>query len=254
MISGPDCFAAWAPEGVVWSEWAKPVVFAHAPVLLTEPALIIPELTLPNLPRPWDQSAIVVDLPGAQSVLVGLALAQRGYRPVPLYNGTSGPAPVVPVDGIEPALGAGADVLKRCTIAPDARPVFLLDSDRSTPIGAGEAGRYDNRWIVLPQDAPSGTFLLSQGVREITLITQRLGVPQPDLTHVLLRWKEAGLRLRAVSLETGAVDENLSLTAPERFRRIWYGAIALFGLRRNNVGGFGSTVPEQTSRPGGFYG
>lgn len=253
MISGPDCFAIWAPEGVVWSEWAKPVVFAHAPVLMTEPALVVPELTVPNLPRPWDQSAIVVDLPGVQSVLVGLALAERGYRPVPLYNGTSGPAAIVPVDAIEHALGAGADVLKRCTIAPDAKPAFLLDSERNTPIGGGEAGRYDNRWIVLPQDAPSGTFLLSQGVREITLITERLGTPLPDLTHVLLRWKEAGLRLRVVSLETGGVDDNLALAAPESFRRLWYGAIALLGLRRNNVGGFGSTVPEQTQGRG-FYG
>lgn len=253
MISGPDCFAIWAPEGVVWSEWAKPVVFAHAPVLLTEPPLVVPDLTLPNLPRPWDRSALVVDLPGAQSVLVGLALAEQGYRPVPLYNGTSGPAPVVPVDAIEHALGAGADVLKRCTITPDAKPVFLLDSERSTTLGAGLPGRYDNRWIILPQDAPSGTFLLSQGVHEITLIQQRPGPPQPDLTHVLLRWKQAGLRLRAVSFETGHVEEDLSLAVPQGFRRLWYGAIALLGLRRNNVGGFGSVVPEQT-QGSGFYG
>ena len=254
MISGPDCFAVWAPEGVVWSEWAKPVVFAHAPALLTDPPLVIPELTLPNLPRPWDQSAIVVDLPGAQSVLVGLALAERGYRPVPLFNGTSGPAPVIPVEGIEHALGAGAGVLKRCTIAPDAKPAFLLDAERTTSTGAGLPGRYDNRWVILPQDAPSGTFLLSQGVREITLIQLRLGPPQPDLAHVLLRWKGAGLRLRSVSLETGGVDEDLSFSVPQGFRRLWYGAIALFGLRRNNVGGFGSTVPEQTQHRGGFYG
>jgi hypothetical protein len=35
--------------------------------------------------------------------------------------------------------------------------------------------------------------------------------------------------------------------------RAWYVAIALFGLRRSNVGGFGAMIPEQTSR-GGFYG
>jgi len=253
MISGPDCFAIWAPDGVVWSECAKPVVFAHAPALLTDPALVVPELTLSGLPRPWDQSAIVVDLPGAQSVLVGLALAERGYRPVPLYNGTSGPAPVVPVEAIEHALGAGARVLQQCAIAPDARPAFLLDSDRSLTLGAGVPGRYDNRWVVLPQDAPSGTFLLSQGVREITLIQQRRGTPEPDLAHLLLRWQEAGLRLRSISLETGTVEEDLSLAVPQGFRRLWYGAVALMGLRRNNVGGFGSVVPVQT-QSSGFYG
>jgi hypothetical protein len=253
MISGPDCFATWAPDGVVWSEWAKPVVFAHAPVLMTEPALVIPEYKLPELPRPWDQSAIVVDLPGADAVLFGLMLAQRGYRPVPLFNGTSGPAAVVSVEGIEHALGAGADVLKRCTIAPDAKPAFLLDSERTMSIGSGLPGRYDNRWVILPQDAPSGTFLLSQGVHQITLIQRQLGPPQPDLAHVLLRWREAGLRLRSISVETGAVDEELSFAVPQGFRRLWYGAIALLGLRRNNVGGFGSQVPEQT-QGSGFYG
>lgn len=253
MISGPDCFAVWAPEGVVWSEWAKPVVFAHAPVLMTEPPLVLPDLTLPNLPRPWDNAAVLVDLPGARSAVVGLALAERGYRPVPLYNGTSGPMPVVPVDGIEHALGAGADVLKRCTITPDARPAFLLDSARSASAGSGVPGRYDNRWVILPQDVPSGTFLLSRGIGEVMLIQERSVTPAPDLTHVLLRWQRAGVRIRSISLETGAVEDDLALAVPQSFRRLWYGAIALMGLRRNNTGGFGSTVPEQTQRSG-FYG
>jgi hypothetical protein len=34
---------------------------------------------------------------------------------------------------------------------------------------------------------------------------------------------------------------------------LWNVAVALFGLRRSNVGGFGAMVPEQTSR-GGVYG
>jgi len=253
MVSGPDCFAVWAPEGSVWSEWAKPVVFANASVLPTEPPAVVPDLSLPNLPRPWDPCALVVDLPGAHSALVGLALAERGFRPVPLYNGTSGPSPIVQVEAIERVLGAGAEVLTRCQIPADARPAFLLDSERNTPIGTGVPGRYDNRWVVLPQDAPSGTFLLSRGIREVLIIQQRPGAPQADLTHVLLRWKQAGLRLRAISLETGAVDEDLSLAVPQGFRRLWYGAIALLGLRRNNAGGFGSLVPEQTQRSG-FYG
>lgn len=253
MISAQDCFAWWAPDNVFWSQWAKPVVFASAPALFDDPEPPLPVLDFPGLPRTFDPTAIVVDLPGAQAVLVGLALAERGFRPVPLFNGTSGPNPVVAVEPIERALGSGASVLRRVTIAPDARPAFLLDADRGSVIGAAEPGRYDNRWIVLPQDVPSGTALLAHGIKDVMVIQARATVPDQDLTYVLLRWREAGIRIRGLSLETGAVDDALALAVPSSMRRLWYGAIALMGLRRSNAGGFGSLVPEQT-RSSGFYG
>ena len=253
MISAQDCFALWAPDGVFWSQWAKPVVFASAPALFDDPEPPLPVLDYQGLPRTFDPAALVVDLPGPQSVLVGLALAERGFRPVPLFNGTSGPNPVVAVEPIEHALGSGASVLRRLTIAPDARPAFLLDADRGNVIGAAEPGRYDNRWVVLPQDVPSGTALLAHGIKDVMLIQARATTPDQDLTYVLLRWRETGLRIRGLSLETGAVDDALSLAVPSGMRRLWYGAIALMGLRRNNAGGFGSLVPEQT-RSSGFYG
>lgn len=253
MISGQECFAVWAPDNVFWSQWAKPVVFASAPALPTDPEPVLPVLDHPALPRTFDPAAVVVDLPGPQAVLVGLALAERGFQPVPLFNGTSGPNPVVAVEPIERALGTGTNVLRRLTIAPDARPAFLLDSDRHNQRGGAEPGRYDNRWIVLPQDFPSGATLAAHGIKEVTVIRARAAVPDQDLTYVLLRWQEAGLRLRAIALETGAVQEPLSLVVPSHVRRLWYGAIALIGLRRSSVGGFGAIVPQQT-RSSGFYG
>lgn len=253
MISGQDSFAVWAPDNVFWAQWAKPVVFASAPALATEPEPPLPVLDHPALPRTFDPAAVVVDLPGELSVRVGLALAERGFRPVPLFNGTSGPNPVVAVEPIERALGAGTEVLRRLTIAPDARPAFLLDADRGNPVGGGEPGRYDNRWIVLPQDFPSATTLAAHGIREVTVIRARAPVPDQDLTYVLMRWQEAGLRLRGIALETGATEDPLSLTVPASMRRLWYGVIALMGLRRSSVGGFGAIVPQQT-RSSGFYG
>jgi len=253
MISGHDCFAVWAPETSFWSQWAKPVLFASVPMLSTDPVSPAALETVVGLPQPWDQSAVLVDLPGELAVRFGLALAVYGFRPVPLFNGTAGPNPVVPVDGIQHALGGGVEVLRRTTIAPDARPVFLVDADRGRPIGAEEPGRYDNRWVVLPQDFPSATLLLSHGIKDVTLVRQRSLIPDQDLTHVLLRWKQGGVRLRAIGLETGEVNEDLSLAVPSGFRSLWYGAIALMGLRRNNAGGFGSLVPEETRRSG-FYG
>jgi hypothetical protein len=45
----------------------------------------------------------------------------------------------------------------------------------------------------------------------------------------------------------------VTVPKPSSFKLAWYAAIALLGLRRSNVGGFGSMVPENTSRSG-FYG
>ncbi len=253
MISGEEAFAVWAPDSIFWSQWAKPVVFANAPALPSDPEPGLPGLNADVLPGSFDPTAVVVDLPGDQSVLVGLVLAQRGLRPVPLFNGTSGPNEVVQVEPIEIALGTGTSVLRNCTLAADARPAFLLDANRGNVSGAAQPGRYDNRWVVLPQDFPSGSALAAHGLKDVLLIRQRDRVPDQDLTHVLLRWQESGLRLRSVCLETGEVTDPLSLSMPSHFRKLWYGAIALLGLRRNSVGGFGSTVPEQT-RSSGFYG
>jgi len=253
MISGEDCFTAWAPEGDFWSRWAKPVVFASAGSFVDEP-VSVPALDDLPVPGSFDPSAIVVDLPGGESVQMGLALAARGYRPVPLFNGTWGPNAVVPVDLIARALGGGVAILTRHPPPADARPAFLIDASRGDARGSAEPGRYDNRWIVLPQDFPSAATLLSRGITSVTLIRRSNPVPDQDLAIVLKRWQDGGLRIRSVTTETKEAHETVSLAIPTRVRWLWYGALALMGLRRSNVGGFGAQIPEQTSRGSGFYG
>src|SRR5947209_18025924 len=79
-----ELFDAWAPAGASWSDWAKPVLFAHWPRPL--PAVAdVPPPDLSWVPPAADRVALVVDLPGAASVHLGLALAAAGYRPVPLF-------------------------------------------------------------------------------------------------------------------------------------------------------------------------
>jgi hypothetical protein len=68
---------------------------------------------------------------------------------------------------------------------------------------------------------------------------------------VLRRWQESGIRLSVLDLDAARGPEPLDVPRPSAFRAAWYGLIALFGLRRSNVGGFGGTVPEQTGG-GGF--
>ena len=122
-MSGEESFAVWAPDGVLWSEWAKPVAFVQSgEIALPEQ---IEDDRLPVLPLALDSnSAVIVDLPGADAVYAGLALAERGFRPVPLFNGTSGPSPVIDVLPVVRALGGGVQRLKRRRSMPTHRRHF----------------------------------------------------------------------------------------------------------------------------------
>jgi hypothetical protein len=247
-MTSEDAFEMWAPDGVLWSEWAKPIAFVQRGNSLT--ARPISNDILPRLPLALDsRSVVIADLPGAVAVHAGLSLAERGFRPVPLFNGTMGPSALIDVEPIVEALHAGAERVRDRRIAGDAVPAFLLDSRRRA--GTPRPGAYDNRWVVLPQDFPSGTLLRSKGIQRATLIQQdRLDVPK-DLAHVLRRWQEHGIRLQTIELATGG-RADVTVPRPSWFRFAWYAAITVLGLRRSNVGGFGGTIPEQTS--GGYYG
>ena len=240
-------FAAWTPSGVSWSEWAKPVAFVNvheASVAAQSPLAL-------QLPLAIDSSSVVVvDLPGAEAVQAGLLLAERGFCPVPLFNGTSGPAAAVDVQPIARALLAGAETMKSRSIAPGAPPAFLLDSRRRGEGVTLQPRVYDNRWVTLPQDFPSGALLASRGFRAATLLQRGDAPVQPDLAHVLRRWQDHGISLRKIDIATGRVTDNVAIPRPSGFRLAWYAMVALLGLRRSNVGGFGSAIPEQTSSGG----
>jgi hypothetical protein len=250
-LTNEECYEIWAPDNGLWSPWAKPVLFTEAP-----PARRIEASPASGAPGPsWlpdarRDLAVVVDLPGAESVLTGLALARRGFRPVPLYNGNAGygMVPTVPVDDIAHLLFERADLLREQRLAPEAPPAFLLDANRDR--GAPIPGVFDNRWVVLPQDFPSATFLLANGIREVLILQHNALEPDTDLAHVLLRWQRAGVHMRVAAALAGGGPVELVVHPPSLFRRAWYGAIALLGLRRSNVGGFGAHVPKQTSWSG----
>ncbi|HJZ76971.1 MAG TPA: hypothetical protein VKE51_34810, partial [Vicinamibacterales bacterium] len=238
-MAAENVFAAWTRPDVIWSDWAKPVAFV-APALGAAAAGgdLPPAPALAMSPDPT--AAVIVDLPGPESVSTGVLLAERGFCPVPLFNGTSGPSSVIDVDGISGALVAGAERLRHLQMSSAAPPAFLLDARRLESTGIAP-GKYDNRWIALPQDFPSGALLASRGIRSAALVRREgLSIPT-DLAHVLARWAEHGIRLRVIDVATGQVADEVQVPKPSRFKLAWYAAIALMGLRRNNVGGFGAT-------------
>jgi hypothetical protein len=250
-------FEHWAPAGAPWATWAKPVLFAKMPAILTpvwdahpsRPALFDVSWS----PAAAQRVAIVVDLPGAQSVNAGLALAQRGYRPVPLFNCVPGPLAAWPMVAIEAvpimeALWRGATYLDQLNLVYEAPPAFLLDSNRRAK-SAPPPGGFDNRWVVLPQDFPSVTFLLSQNVRSALLVQDQPGQPREDLAHVLRRWQDGGVAIESIAVAPGAHPHPMALRVnkPPMFRSIFYLLLATFGLRRSSAGGFGSVVPMPSS-------
>ncbi len=209
-------------------------------------------LGVPGLPAMSLREALVLDLPGEESMDLAYVFARRGFRPVPLFNGTSGPKPVVDVHRIMRGLQRGTVALRALPLRPDAPPAFLLDALRNGSALAVAPGRYDNRWVVLPQDMPSGSFLARHGISHVTLVRRGGLQPAPDLAHILLRWQEAGLRLSVVDLDGRLAAHEVKVARPSRFRTTWYAAITLLGLRRNNMGGFGAPIPEQVAQSGWY--
>jgi hypothetical protein len=251
-IAAEDAFAVWAPDGGTWSAWAKPMAFVQASgTIATVP---IEEMALRAIHVALEpHTTVIVDLTGSDAVYAGLSLASGGFRPVPLFNGTSGPSPVIDVAPITRALGSGVERLAAMTLSPEAPPAFLLDSRRDGVGAQVEPGSYDNRWVVLPQDFPSGAFLQSRGVTNATLM-RRNGLSVPvDLAHVLRRWQDVGIRINVTDVTTGRTATDVTVPMPSRFKLAWYAAVALLGLHRSNVGGFGSVIPHETGRRG-FYG
>jgi hypothetical protein len=185
---------------------------------------------------------IVVDLPGKQSVVEGLGLAQSGYRPVPLYNGVVAPnkSSTPSTSEIAAAMFAGAETLRALAIVSTAPPAFLLDSNRMT--GTGRIpGQFDNRWCIFPQDMPSAVFLLKRSIREIIV---RSDCIRDDLAHVLLRYQEQGIN---ISLCNGSEIKLVTVPKPSQFKSLFYRFKIILGLTRNPTGGFGGLIPLRSS-------
>jgi hypothetical protein len=243
-------FATWAPESARWSPWAKPVLFTYQPpaVLPLPPTA---ELAPERAPSPGERVAIVVDMPGVQSVACGMMLAERGFRPVPLFNTTFGPGSNLhDVGAVLGSLVVLADQLAALRLPDDAPPAFLIDSGRlkGTPAPAS----YDNRWMVFPQDFPSARALRASGIESVVVVRRDESAMEPDLRAVLRYWSRDGVSSSLLDPASGARRDAgfdaslLALLTDHMFS--WFQ-----GLRRNSAGGFGGVVPMPTATGGGGW-
>jgi hypothetical protein len=242
-MSPETVFECWVPAGGAWSLWARPVLFAQmrcAEGGSEEASWLTLDV---SWAPPAGTAVLVIDLPGQESVLTGLALAGRGYRPVPSYNVCTGPNEAIDQGPILRGLCAGAPYLAGLALAADAPPAFLLDARRLSPAREIRPGVFDNRWKVFPQDFPSGRLLAGRFTR-VVLVQRGRRQPSEDLAHVLRRWQEAGLAIEAKDVADAAPPAPLAVDRPAWYRRAWYRAVTALGLRRCGRGGFGGVVPE----------
>ena len=264
-----DLYEMWAPPGAPWSAWAKPVLFVdgwNAQIAAAVQGLFPGQPPpAPSTPAPsgiapasppdvsWAEgfdTAVIADLDGVASVELGVALSERGYQPVPVFNGCDGPSPVVEVASVKRALEAAATRLAGAA-RPDARPAFLLDARRRGENARVAPGMFDNRWLVFAQDFPSANLLLSRGIRR-AVVCSSTGRIADDLAQVLLRWQEAGIGILVKDAAPGAPVSTV-IPRPRFFRSLLRRFFAAMRYRRNAAGGFGSAVPEPSSGGSGGY-
>ena len=261
-----EIFAVWAPDASIWSTWTKPVLFAHLDkVPPASESLRTPEQPINvNWCPPTDEKVVVVvDLPGADGVSIGMALAERGYCPVPLYNAIPLPGNYPPLDPmtqrriaavdvapIVNALRKGAEQLVAWQIPAEAPPAFLLDADRKGDGRIIFPEDFDNRSVCFTTDFPSANFLLAHGFQR-ALLLQKKGPVASDLSFVLRRWQEGGIKLEVVRSDSAAGPEPLVIPRPSWFGAMFQRVFLAFGLRRASGGGFGAWVPEEGGGGGG---
>jgi hypothetical protein len=254
-----EIFSIWAPENSIWSRWAKPVLFAHLDSALSHIQVTSAPSDVGWSPPPHERVAIVLDLPSAEGVLTGLALAGRGYRPVPLYNALPlpfgetllSPATISRVAAVDvlpiiSALRMGAKLLAQLSLPSDAPPALLLDANRRG-VRKMIPGEFDNRSVSFTTDFPSANFLASQAIQGVLLVQRQVLEPQPDLAHTLRRWQDGGLTLERARLDPLSPREPFEVSRPA-----WYGAmfqrvLSAIGFRRSSAGGFGAWVPDSSA-------
>lgn len=199
-MTNKEAYKVWAPFGKKWTDWVRPVPFiaAEADVKGYHAGnLLIPRIDFVD--EGWKQAAVIVDLPGDESVEIGLALAKLGYRPIPIYNGTieqKNARATVDNQTVGAALLHGAELLEQMEIKDDAFPVFLLDKNRLNRFKL-DVSVFDNSWDVYPQDLPSADYFLQNGIQKIIVISNTLS---RDLKEIFRKFRKKDMQIHLIKI------------------------------------------------------
>lgn len=217
-MRGKEIYKIYAPNGAKWTDWVRPVPFVAIDTYNRKPIADWMERKAMFLKNYQQDTAIFVDLPGKESIELSIDLAYKGYRPIPIFNGTDeqpGSQATTDTYLIESCLINGSEKLKNIKLDNNANPAFLLDSYRTNRYRAKES-IFDNSWDLYKQDIPSAEYFKQNGITKIIIVGD---VIQRDLKKIFLKFQEKGIDIYLTDGYTFPQKVKLTKTIKERFEK-----------------------------------
>ena len=175
------------------------------------------------------ETAIILDLPGRDSIALGAGLAEAGHL-ITTFDNFPHPLGVTPSHETLAAMlyYAGEIEAKQAAAKADAPPVFLLDSKRLETYTSADT-QFDNRYLA---KIPSAQKLQELGVKSVLYVTpdRTRSQEMDDLNEDFVEYQSKGINVAMLPLsDLTAVDEwaegkrpdGTTGTVPER--RYYYG-------------------------------
>ena len=217
-MRGKEIYKIYAPNGAKWTDWVRPVPFVAIDTYNRKPIADWMERKAMFLKNYQQDTAIFVDLPGKESIELSIDLAYKGYRPIPIFNGTDeqpGSQATTNTYLIESCLINGSEKLKNIKLDNNANPAFLLDSHRTNRYRAKES-IFDNSWDLYKQDIPSAEYFKQNGITKIIIVGDGI---QRDLKKIFLKFQEKGIDIYLTDGYTFPQKVKLTKTIKERFEK-----------------------------------
>lgn len=215
---GKEIYKIFAPADAKWVEWVRPVPFVAIDTYNRTPAIDWQDRKAIFIENYQSDTAIFIDLPGKESIEISIDLAYKGYRPIPLFNGTdeqNGAQATTDTYLIESSLINGAKKLKDIHLKNDANPAFLLDYFRTNRYRAKES-IFDNSWDLYKQDIPSAQYFKRNGINKIIIVSKEI---QKDLKKIFLNFQDNDIKLYFTEGYLPAKNIVLHKTFKERFEK-----------------------------------
>lgn len=175
------------------------------------------------------ETAIIIDLPGRDSVALGAGLAEAGHL-VTTFDNFPHPLGVTPSHETLAAMlyYAGEVEAKQAAAKADAPPVFLLDSKRLENYTSADT-QFDNRYLA---KIPSAQKLQELGIKSVLYVTPDRARQQEldDLNEDFVEYQSKGINVAMLPLsDLTPVDEWVEGKRPDgstetrRERHYYYG-------------------------------
>lgn len=194
-MTNKEIYKMWAPNDVKWTNWVRPVPFIS--IGKDNQIYELTNFELPNIDyiENYNENvAIIVDLPGCDSIKEGIALAKKGFRPIPAFNGTNeqiGAQATVNSHILEAGLIRGVSELEKIELSKDALPAFLIDTNRLNRFRTS-ISIFDNSWDIYSQDLPTGKYLLENNINKVIV---RGDTIKRDLKNILYKYQKEKIKI-----------------------------------------------------------